>query len=416
MVSYLLVAGATVMELLCTIFVISGLMGKESILPAMWMKILYLGISTGFVILVTNQWSNVSYIFVFLFVLFGYKRTWKESFIVTVLSLIIVGIVELICMFPIVFLLKLRYIQEVNNIIAAAAALILCIILSKKVPLSYLKKWCSKKEVLYISVVFFSLILVLSTIVDYHMTLKLELIDYLYISICIFLMWILGLRLMKYRYEEKLQKDYLKAFSSVIDQMKRRQHKFQNQMDAVYSLHKLYGDYDSLVQAQRDYLGKLADYEMPTDVLALKKPIIIAHVYEKITEAQEAGIKVNMHLTSDLAECEIQDIQMIEILGTLFDNAIQDMIKSNSTQYLVFEVKKIDLGVMMSIGNPHEKISAHDLERMFANGYSTKGRNRGIGLYHVKQLVKKQEMELMVENKCIDNENYIFFSVILGKG
>lgn len=46
----------------------------------------------------------------------------------------------------------------------------------------------------------------------------------------------------------KNTKGYLEAFSSVIDQMKRRQHKFRNQMDAVYSLHKLYNDYDSLVR------------------------------------------------------------------------------------------------------------------------------------------------------------------------
>ena len=244
----------------------------------------------------------------------------------------------------------------------------------------------------------------------------LELADYLYISICILLMWLLGLRLMKYRYEEKIQRDYLKAFSSVIDQMKRRQHKFRNQMDAVYSLHKLYKDYDSLVEAQCDYLGKLEEYEMPTDVLMLKKPIIIAHVFEKITEAQEAGIKINMRLTCDLANCRIQDIQMIEILGTLFDNAIQDMLKTERTEYLLFEVKETESGVMICIGNPHEKIPAYELKCMFENGYSTKGENRGIGLYHLKQIVKKQDLEIMIENKCIENQNYIYFSVILGKG
>lgn len=334
MVSYLLVAGATLLELLCTIFVINGLVGEKPAYPAVWIKMIYLGITTGFIMLVPEQWSNGSYILVFLFVYLVYRRTWKESFIVTVLSLIIVGIIELICMFPIVFLLKLNYIAEVNNLIGAIIALLLCTLLIKTVPLYHLKKWCSKKEVLYIAVVIFSLILVLTTIIDYHMTLRLE----------------------------------------------------------------------------------LADYEMPTDVLVLKKPIIIAHVFEKITEAQEAGIKVNMRLTSDLADCKIQDIQMIEILGTLFDNAIQDMIKSKCTHYLLFEVKKTDLGVMISIGNPHEKISTHDLERMFENGYSTKGENRGIGLYHLKQLVKKQEMELMVENKCIADQNYIYFSVVLGEG
>ena len=43
---------------------------------------------------------------------------------------------------------------------------------------------------------------------------------------------------------------YFAAFCRVIDQMKRRQHKFQNQLDAVYSLHRIYDDYDTLVEAQ----------------------------------------------------------------------------------------------------------------------------------------------------------------------
>lgn len=192
MVSYFLVAGATLLELLCTIFVINGLVGEKPAYPAVWIKMIYLGITTGFIMLVPEQWSNGSYILVFLFVYLVYRRTWKESFIVTVLSLIIVGIIELICMFPIVFLLKLNYIAEVNNLIGAIIALLLCTLLIKTVPLYHLKKWCSKKEVLYIAVVIFSLILVLTTIIDYHMTLRLELADYLYISVCVLIMWLLG--------------------------------------------------------------------------------------------------------------------------------------------------------------------------------------------------------------------------------
>ena len=108
MVSYLLVAGATLLELLCTIFVINGLVGEKPAYPAVWIKMIYLGITTGFIMLVPEQWSNGSYILVFLFVYLVYRRTWKESFIVTVLSLIIVGIIELICMFPIVIKLYSR--------------------------------------------------------------------------------------------------------------------------------------------------------------------------------------------------------------------------------------------------------------------------------------------------------------------
>lgn len=132
----------------------------------------------------------------------------------------------------------------------------------------------------------------ITTVVGFHMTLELELGDYIYITVYLLLMWFLGFRLMKYRYEERIRD----AFCSVIDQFKRKQHKFRNQLDAVYSLHMLYDDHDTLVEEQRKYLGKLLDYEMPTDVLVLENPILIAHVYEKITEVQEAGLRIKMKL------------------------------------------------------------------------------------------------------------------------
>ncbi len=122
--------------------------------------------------------------------------------------------------------------------------------------------------------------------------------------------------------EEKIIKEYLDAFDKVINQMKIRQHKFQNQRDAIYSLHRIYDDYNTLVEAQRRYLGKLADYELPTDVLILENLIVIAQLYEKIKEAQETGVRIRLRLSCSLVECGIHDIHLVEIFGTFLDNAI----------------------------------------------------------------------------------------------
>lgn len=284
----------------------------------------------------------------------------------------------------------------------------------RKVPVYYLKKWCEKKEVWYIAVVSFSLILMLTTIINYNMTFELELTDYIYIIMGLILMWILSFRLMRYHYEERIRKKYFVVFESVIDQIRSRQHKFQNHLDAVYSLHKLYDEYETLVQEQRKYLQKLTDYEIPAEVMALKNPILIAHVYEKITEAQEAGLRIRMKLRCDLEKCKMDEIHMIEILGTLFDNAIQDMKQTGQTEFLVFEVEK-ENGIIIRVANPHEEMKNQELRKMFERGYSTKGKNRGIGLHHVKQLVKKHKIELLVENRMIEEKNYICFSVMIGR-
>ncbi len=67
-----------------------------------------------------------------------------------------------------------------------------------------------------------SLILMQTALIRYRMTLELGLGDYIYIIFCMALMWLLGLWLMRYRYEEKQRKRYFDAFCSVIDQIKKK--------------------------------------------------------------------------------------------------------------------------------------------------------------------------------------------------
>lgn len=263
-------------------------------------------------------------------------------------------------------------------------------------------------------VVAFSLILMLTTIINYNMTFKFELADYIYIVVGLILIWMMSFRLMRYHYEERLREKYFRAFESVIVQIRSRQHKFQNHLDAIYSLHNIYGEYGALVKEQKKYLQKLTDYEMPAEVMTLQNPILIAHVYEKITEAQEAGLRVRMKMRCSMEDCEVDDIQMVEILGTLLDNAIQDMKETGKTEFLVLEVEEGD-GIIIRVANPHEELKNQEIRQMFERGYSTKGKNRGIGLYHVKKLVQKHKIELLVENRMIEEQNYICFSVMIGR-
>ena len=410
---YVSVTGAVILELLCNIFLLNGLLGKRKKIPTFWAGI-YVAAATVYIMIVPDSWTNACYVLTFLYVVLGYHVSWKNSLVTVVVSLLLGGIIELVCLFPFVFILRGYWPESMINLLAAFCSVLLCLALVKTIPIWYLKKWCSRKEVWYIAVLLVSLILMLTTVFGFHMTLELELGDYIYIMACLLLMWFLGFRLMKYRYEERIRKKYFHAFCSVIDQIKRRQHKFRNQVDAVYSLHWLYDDYDTLVEEQRKYLGKLLDYEMPADVLILKNPILIAHVYEKITEAQEAGLRIKMELRCSLAKCGIEDIHMVEILGTLLDNAIQDMVATGQRESLIFEVEKED-GFMIRVANPHSRMANHELQRMFEKGYSTKGEGRGIGLYHVNKLVQKYGIDLVAENRMIEEQNYICFSVMIGK-
>lgn len=410
---YFVIIGAIILELLLSTIIINSLLGEKEKIPLFW-AILFLLVATGYIIFVPAEWVNGCYLLTFLYVKMGYRISWKDSLIITLLSVLLVGVTELICFFPFAFVFHGKWSESVNNLFASALSLVLWCVPMQRVPVWYLKKWCGKKEVWYMVVVAFSIILMLTTIVNYNMTFEFELADYIYIIAGLILMWLLSFRLMRYHYEERLRKKYFRAFESVIVQIRSRQHKFQNHLDTIYSLHNIYGDYESLVKEQKKYLQKLTDYEMPAEVMVLQNPILIAHVYKKITEAQEAGLRIRMKLRCSLEECGIDDIHMVEILGTLFDNAIQDMKETGKTEFLVFEVEEED-GIIIRVANPHEELKNQEIRQMFERGYSTKGKNRGIGLYHVKKLVQKHKIELLVENRMIEEQNYICFSVMIGR-
>ena len=398
-------------ELLSGVFLINGLTGEKERIPKLW-AIAYVIVTTIYILIVPDNLTTGSYFLTVLYVRFAYVKKWKDSVLIALLSVILIGIIELLCSFPLIFVLNGNWSNVVNNLLASFGCLILSWFLVKLVPIWHVKKWCSRPEVTYIIVLLFSLLLMFMGIINFHMTLELGLEDYIMILFGIALIWFLCMQLMKYRYEEKVRKKYFDAFGSVIDQMKRRQHKFKNQMDTVYSMYHLYEDYDTLVMEQRKYLGRLADYELPTDVLVLGNPIVIAHLYEKLSEAQEAGIRIRLKLLCNLERCKIDDIHLVEILGTLLDNAIQDMEATGESEYLYIEAKK-EGRIIIRVANPHRKMQNHEKQKMFENGYSTKGENRGIGLYHVRKLVQKYKIDLVVENQVMDEKNYICFSLII---
>lgn len=410
-ITYLLLATSTVSELLGSAFVVNGLAGREKGIP-IFKTFIFVLVTVLYILVTPDTLTTGSYVLFLLYIKWSYHESFKNSFVMFVLCIILVGLAELISYFPFAFVMHGWLSDIVNNFLAALCSAVVCFVMAKWLPLEHLKNWCKKREVTYIAVVLFSLILMFTAIIDLRMTMQLDLGDYVYITACVVLMLLLAVRLMRYRYEEKIRKKYFDAFCRVIDQMKRRQHKFRNHMDAIYSLHALYNDYDELVEEQRRYLGKLVDYEMPTDVLILENPIIIAHIYEKITEAQDVGLRIHMKLSCSLANCGIDDIHMVEILGTLLDNAIQDMIATGQKEFLFIRIKYED-GIIVEIANPHEEMSSQQINRMFEKGYSTKGEDRGIGLYHVRKLFQKYGIDLKVENRILEERNYISFSFLM---
>lgn len=358
-------------------------------------------------------WSITSYILLLVYICWSYSNSFIKNFCIMVLSLMIVSFLELILTQVLYILCPFVIPPGILEVMASTVLLLVCILLGKtkiyKV-LSLFDKW----EFSYALVAALSL-MVFTPVVMIRLFKQLVVSEYIYISICVFVMWILISKIQKNKLENSIRKKYLNSFSEIITQIRRRQHKVKNQFNTAFSLYQLYDNYDELVEKQKEYLGRLWDYELPTDAIILEDPIIVALLYEKINEAIESGIEVETVFSCSMLNRNIADVIWVQILGTLLDNAIEALRDYEGSKRLWIEItEKSDGGeIFVCIANTCRKIKQSEMEKFFELGYSTKGEGRGVGLYDVKQLVYKNKGYLVVDNVKRDNFECFEIKIIL---
>ncbi|MBO5487513.1 MAG: GHKL domain-containing protein [Eubacterium sp.] len=200
-----------------------------------------------------------------------------------------------------------------------------------------------------------------------------------------------------------------------MEQIRGQQHKFSNQIDVIYAMHHLYTDYDELVKKQQEQAGVLRRALMPNDVVILNNPIVIVHVYQKINEILERSILLHSSFSCSLCGAAIPDLQLVNVIGTLLDNAMEALEQKVGNRDMYFRIAegKERNTVVIEVGNAHEYIPVSQWKRFFERGYSHKGENRGIGLAELKRIVTRYKGNIFVENKRMEEENIFFISVSL---
>lgn len=214
-----------------------------------------------------------------------------------------------------------------------------------------------------------------------------------------------------YRYEMKVRKEYSEAYTALLDLIRSRQHKFMNQIGAIYSLFEVYDNYDDLVREQARELKNLQHYMMPNRILVLERPLVIGHVYQKTCEAMDQGIDLQLNLVSSLLGLEIPDVMLIEIIGNLLDNAMEEVLLRKKDETVYLSIYQQDTCLCIHVSNEHQKIPQSAYMKFFENGYSSKGNDRGIGLHYVKKIVKKYRGSIDAGNESRNGRNCFYIRV-----
>ncbi len=364
-----------------------------------------------------------------LIVMFAYcYRVFRRELIETisyyVLSIIYMGILEVISSYIIIPLqmfieeqkLVMMFLDVVSLILSMGSVKMIAIV-KKNTRL----RFNSKKDYLYIMICAFCIIFLL---LDYRVREELDQIYYLLFMALIIVICFYRVRMQKTQFElEKkkmeleLQDIYGVAYKDLMFEVRRKQHDFVNQLGAVFSMHITATSLEDLIKRQSEYGTALLSYDQFDKILTgCNHPILAGYLYNKCVEFENRNVTVEYIIHVDMADCNLSLHEIIEILGILLTNAAESgNIEEDQQKVIKLICEETNESLKIEISNLSPCFTSADIEKIFEKGYSSKGDNRGIGLSRIKELAKKSKSEIVVENYMKEERNWVSFKVIVPK-
>lgn len=92
------------------------------------------------------------------------------------------------------------------------------------------------------------------------------------------------------------------------------------------------------------------------------------------------------------------------MMGILLDNAIEEMDNENVIdKILIIKLKTDDSVMKFSVSNTYSSNLNIDVSKIFEQGYSSKGADRGIGLAKLKRMVNENKGEVYTVQENLEN-------------
>ncbi|MCQ2575817.1 MAG: ATP-binding protein [Treponema sp.] len=176
----------------------------------------------------------------------------------------------------------------------------------------------------------------------------------------------------------------------LVDSMRANNHDFTNKLHVILGLVQI-GEYDKAVSyienisiIQRETISKVMN--------CIENPSLAALIVGKIARASECNVKFTIKEGSRFCaeDVVVPSEALVTITGNLIDNALDamNMDSLDSEKELQFGVYTKPDELLITVKDTGPGIPEEIKDKIFDNGFSTKGTGRGIGLYHSKQLIE----------------------------
>lgn len=378
--------------------------------------LIILGISNFF------QLSGIISFLGYVILLMYCKSKFKCSFVEAIIALVLCMIIVTSTQFISFSFFKLVIAEEVvRAVVGNFLILIAFTVFLPKCGIHRLYKGICKRSSFVILIVSFMCLVILAMLLQGKTSFEIQ-IQYFILVIPAFVLLLYSI--MKWYTAhtevERIQDEFNKTsittekYEDLLTMVRLRQHEFKNHLAAIISAHYTYKTYEKLVQAQEEYCKKLLDENRYNDLLLLGDNILVGYLYGKFQEAENDGIEINYKVATKIAKVKVPMYYVIEMLGILFDNAVE-ALKNSSEKVIIFEICEIENEYEFSIKNSYSYVPYDDIIEWFQLEKSEKGSGRGLGLYHLKCLCEEWNCDIGCKNVEINQKNWIVFTLKIGK-
>lgn len=199
--------------------------------------------------------------------------------------------------------------------------------------------------------------------------------------------------------EDKLRSRYNEVLEEYFEKMRADSHEYKNHLNAIYGVLQV-GDYDQIKDLVKGYIQNVSNEDHLIELSKINNQLIRALIYSKISYATSIGINFKYYIKSSLKDINVSDSELVIIISNLLNNAIEASSESDD-KYVELTLNKknnkYDIMVKNSVNNSVNNGYFINVSEMFNYGYSSKGDERGVGLYNVKNIVQNNGGEILID-------------------
>ena len=258
-------------------------------------------------------------------------------------------------------------------------------------------------------------------IIVYKMEEYLRPTDYVIFGVWTFLMFLMALNWQKNKALYQVKKKELEI-TNVYDQYTeellqtviKKQHDFDNYLQALLAQFEIATSLDELVYDQKQFIFEINRDNHFNKLLAGGKSLIVGFLYSKFVNAESKGCQINYIVKTNEMLCNVPLHNLVEIIGILFDNAVEAVIRGDDGRIYV-RIIETEKEIEITISNPSLYVTQEELQNWLQTGTSTKGENRGFGLANVMGIVEKYDADFFLYNEEVDQRNFLIAKFVTKK-